>query len=127
MPKSKSQEKKPPSGRALDVGCGALGWLRILREWVGPSGEVVGTDISENLLDVARSFLKAEGVFNAELVVDDLFQSKLEPGSFDLVHTRYEIAPLGRGHEQVDSHRRHDLYPDPVLGQARRLRVSRLV
>jgi hypothetical protein len=24
-------------GRALDVGCGAMGWLRILSEWVGPS------------------------------------------------------------------------------------------
>jgi hypothetical protein len=25
------------SGRhALDVGCGAMGWLRILSEWVGP-------------------------------------------------------------------------------------------
>ena len=33
--------------RALDVGCGALGWLRILSEWVGPSGQVVGADIDE--------------------------------------------------------------------------------
>jgi ubiquinone/menaquinone biosynthesis C-methylase UbiE len=33
--------------RTLDVGCGALGWLRILSEWVGPSGTVVGTDIDE--------------------------------------------------------------------------------
>jgi hypothetical protein len=41
-----------------------------------------------------------------ELVVDDLFDSKLEPHSFDLVHARYQIAPLGRGREQVASHRR---------------------
>ena len=27
-----------------------MGWLRILSEWVGPSGEVVGTDIDESLL-----------------------------------------------------------------------------
>jgi ubiquinone/menaquinone biosynthesis C-methylase UbiE len=51
-------------GRALDVGCGALGWLRILGEWVGPSGQVVGTDIDESLLDAARSFLEAEGISN---------------------------------------------------------------
>ena len=93
-------------GRALDVGCGALGWLRILSEWVGPSGQVVGTDIDEGLLDATRSFLQAEGISNGELVVDDLFESKLEPQSFDLVHARYQIAPLGRGPEQVDSHRR---------------------
>jgi SAM-dependent methyltransferase len=93
-------------GRALDVGCGALGWLRILSEWVGPSGQVVGGDVDESLLGAARSFLDAEGISNVELVVDDLFESKLEPQSFDLVHARYLIAPLGRGGEQVAAHRR---------------------
>jgi SAM-dependent methyltransferase len=93
-------------GRALDVGCGALGWLRILSEWVGPSGQIVGTDIDVSLLGAARSFLEAEGISNVELMVDDVFDSRLEPQSFDLVHARYLIAPLGRGREQVASHRR---------------------
>jgi SAM-dependent methyltransferase len=93
-------------GRALDIGCGALGWLRILAEWVGPSGRVVGTDIDRGPLDATRSFLDAEGISNVEVVVDDLFESKLEPRSFDLVHARYQIAPLGRGREQVAAHRR---------------------
>jgi SAM-dependent methyltransferase len=91
--------------RALDVGCGALGWLRILSDWVGPSGRIVGTDVDESLLRAARSFLDEAGVSNVELVVDDLFASKLEPQSFDLIHARYLIAPLGRGPEQVASHR----------------------
>jgi SAM-dependent methyltransferase len=93
-------------GRALDIGCGALGWLQILAEWVGPSGRVVGTDIDRGPLDAARVFLDAEGISNVEVVVDDLFESKLEPRSFDLVHARYQIAPLGRGPEQVASYRR---------------------
>ena len=93
-------------GRALDVGCGALGWLRILSEWVQPSGEVVGTDVDESLLDAARSFLEAEGLSNVDLRVDDLFDSKLEAHSFDLVHARYLIAPVGRGPEQLASHQR---------------------
>ena len=92
--------------RALDLGCGALGWLRILSEWVGTSGQIVGTDLDEGLLDAARSFLKAEGISNVELVVDDLFESRLGPQSFDLVHARYLIAPLGRGREQVAAYRR---------------------
>ena len=25
--------------RAIDVGCGVLGWLRLLSEWVGPTGK----------------------------------------------------------------------------------------
>ena len=101
-----SKVEGEPGARALDVGCGALGWLRILSEWVGPSGHVVGTDIDENLLEAARSFLKAEGISTVELVVDDLFDSKLDPQSFDLVHARYVIAPLGRGSEQLSSYRR---------------------
>jgi SAM-dependent methyltransferase len=93
-------------GRALDVGCGALGWLRILSDWVGLSGQVVGTDIDASLLNAARSFLEEEVVANVELVLDDVFASKLEPQSFDLVHARYLIAPLARGREQVAAHRR---------------------
>jgi SAM-dependent methyltransferase len=93
-------------GWVLDVGCGVMSWLRILSEWVGPSGRVVGTDIGEHLLDAARSFLEAEGISNVDLVVDDLFDSKLEPRSFNLVHARFLIAPLGRGREQVAAHRR---------------------
>ena len=92
--------------RALDVGCGALGWLRILSEWVGSSGRVVGGDVDERLLDAARSFLEAERIANVELVIDDLFDSKLEPESFDLLHARFVIAPLGRGREQVAAHLR---------------------
>src|SRR5215218_3247519 len=76
-------------GRVLDVGCGVMSWLRILSEWVGPSGRVVGTDIDEHPLDAARSFLEAEGISNVDLVVDDLFDSRLQPQSFDLVHARY--------------------------------------
>ena len=101
-----SRLEKGSARHVLDVGCGALGWLRILSEWVGSSGSVVGADIDERLLDAARSFLEAEGISNVELVVDDLFESKLEPQSFDLIHARYVIAPLGRGREQVAAHRR---------------------
>jgi len=92
--------------RALDVGCGAMGWLRILSEWVGPAGQVVGTDIDVSMLNAARAFLEEAEIANVEVLVDDLFDSKLEPQSFDLVHARYQIAPLGRGREQVASHRR---------------------
>ena len=66
----------------------------------------MGADIDERLLDAARSLLHEEKITNVELIVDDLFDSKLEPESFDLVHARYVIAPLGRGSEQVAAHRR---------------------
>lgn len=97
----------PGSGlRAIDVGCGAMGWLRILRDWVGPSGTVVGTDINRDLLAAAGAFAAAEALPTVELIEDDLFASALRAGSFDLVHARFQLAPIGRAAEQLASYRR---------------------
>jgi ubiquinone/menaquinone biosynthesis C-methylase UbiE len=92
--------------RVLDVGCGAIGWLRLLSEWVGPDGEVVGTDIDGAMLDAAGQFVDTEGLGNVVLMKDDLFASQLESSSFDLVHARFQIAPLGRGPDQMSTHLR---------------------
>ena len=95
------------AGRAtLDVGCGVLGWLRILSEWVGPDGTLVGTDLDDKMLAGARSFLESEKLRNVRLVKDDLFSSELPAASFDLVHARFQIAPLGRAEEQMGIYRR---------------------
>jgi SAM-dependent methyltransferase len=92
--------------RALDVGCGVLGWLRILSEWVGTDGEVTGFDIDESMLAIADRFVTEERLRNVGLVKDDLFACELEPDSFDLVHARYEICPLGRAEEQMETYLR---------------------
>jgi SAM-dependent methyltransferase len=92
--------------RALDVACGPLGCLRAL---VGAGWSVVGTDVAPELLAAA-----GEEVPAAELVVDDLFATQLEPASFDLVHARFVLAPLGRWDEQLEVYRRL-LRPDGVL------------
>jgi SAM-dependent methyltransferase len=89
---------------ALDVGCGVLGWLRLLSDWVGPDGSVTGTDIQDAMLGAADQFVTGEGLRNVGLVKDDLFASELEPNSFDLVHARYQICPLGRGREQMETY-----------------------
>jgi ubiquinone/menaquinone biosynthesis C-methylase UbiE len=93
-------------GRAIDVGCGALGWLRLLSDWVGTEGQVIGTDINDDMLNAAGRLVAAEGLDNVTLVRDDLFASELEPSSFDLVHARFLIGPLARGHEQLAAHLR---------------------
>ena len=87
--------------RALDVGCGALGWLRLLAAWVGSTGEVVGTDIDDGLLAAAGRAMREEGLERISLRRDDLFASRLEPRSFNLVHARFQLAPLGRAEEQL--------------------------
>ncbi len=92
--------------RALDIGCGAMGWLRLLSEWVGPNGSVIGTDIDEQMLSAADTFVASEGLSNVALIEDDLFATDLDPGSFDLVHARFQLAPLGRAAEQLATYLR---------------------
>jgi hypothetical protein len=41
-----------------------------------------------------------------KLLKDDLFSSLLPAASFDLVHSRFQIAPLGRADEQIAVYRR---------------------
>ena len=96
----------PGRDRALDVGCGVLGWLRLLSRWVGPDGEVVGTDVDEAMLAAAAQFVADEQLPNVVLMKDDLFATSLEPVSFDLVHARFELTPLGRVEEQLATYLR---------------------
>jgi SAM-dependent methyltransferase len=100
--------------RALDVGCGGLGWLRVLQQWVGDIGAVIGTDVDESLLDMARALIADNGFTNVGVFVDDVFASALPPRSFDLVHARFLLAPLGRHDEQLEAHLRL-LRPGGVL------------
>jgi hypothetical protein len=58
------------------------------------------------MLAAADRFATEEGLRNVGLVKDDLFASELDPDSFDLVHARYEICPLGRAHEQMETYMR---------------------
>jgi SAM-dependent methyltransferase len=90
--------------RAVDIGCGVMGWLGLLSEWVGAEGEVVGTDIDDAMLIAAQQFVEDKGFGNVVLRNDDLFATSLEPSSFDLVHARFELTPLGRGHEQLETY-----------------------
>ena len=92
--------------RVVDIGCGVLGWLRVLSEWVGPDGEVVGTDIDGSMLAEAERFAVEEKLGNVVVRQDDLFATELEPDSYDLVHARYEITPLGRATEQLATYLR---------------------
>lgn len=92
--------------RAVDIGCGAMGWLRLLSEWAGPNGHVVGTDVQDDMLNAAGQFVTDEALGNVTLVTDDLFASELESASFDLVHARFQIGPLGRGPDQMATYLR---------------------
>jgi SAM-dependent methyltransferase len=56
------------------------------------------------MLAAAKQFVADEGFGNVVLRNDDLFATRLEPASFDLVHARFELTPLGRGQEQMETY-----------------------
>jgi SAM-dependent methyltransferase len=92
--------------KALDLGCGVMGWLRVLSEWVGAAGSVIGSDIDDKMLAHASAFVGVESLGNVTLLQDDIFASQIPSNSFDLVHSRFQLAPLGRADEQVAIYRR---------------------
>lgn len=96
----------PGAGRrAVDVGCGCLGWLRLLSRWA-TGGQVVGTDLDPRMIELAGQFVAAEALPGVELLQDDLFDSALPAAGFDLVHARFQLAPIGRADEQLRSYLR---------------------
>lgn len=96
----------PVACNALDVGCGVMGWLRVLSAWAGPNGRVVGTDVDPRMIERANELVASEALTNVVVIADDLFHSQLPAASFDLVHSRFQIAPLGRATEQLAVYRR---------------------
>lgn len=96
----------PPGGRALDAGCGTARALPLLRAAVGPAGEVVGADLTPEMLREAV-FLgrRAEGA----LIEADGGQLPLRTGAFD------GVLAAGLVHH----------LPDPAAGLREWARITR--
>jgi SAM-dependent methyltransferase len=78
--------------RVLDLGCGSGRDVYALAQLVGPSGEVVGVDMTDEQLAIAdkhRSFhADAFGYANVRFLhgyIERLDELELEPGSFDVI------------------------------------------
>lgn len=71
----------------LEVGCGAGGVALWLAAQVGPAGRVLATDLDTR-------FVTGHAQFNLDVQAHDIAADALEPGSFDLVHTRNVLAHL---------------------------------
>lgn len=71
----------PAGGVAIDVGCGTGRALPALREAVGPTGRVIGIDVTPEMLAMARSLGREQ---YGALVFADAHSLPLPPASVDL-------------------------------------------
>ncbi len=75
----------------LDIGCGTGTTTLRLAGAVRPTGRVLGIDISEQQLGLARQRVAAAGAKNVELVLDDAATHGFGPETFDLGFTRFGV------------------------------------
>lgn len=88
-----------PGWTCLDVGCGAMGILEPLSRRVGATGRVLGIDLDEVQLNAGRAFAEEQQLANVSIERRDAYNTGLPPASFDLVHVRFVLAPVGRDAE----------------------------
>lgn len=76
--------------RVLDVGCGTGSTTLAIAGQLGASGQGTGIDISEPMIAVARRRARAEGSL-ARFIGGDAQTSGFEPGSFDMIVSRFGV------------------------------------
>lgn len=75
--------------KVLDIGCGGGVTSAALARAVGPSGRVLGVDVSAVILDVARQ--RFGTVANLEFALGDAAGMPLAPAGFDLLLSRFGV------------------------------------
>jgi ubiquinone/menaquinone biosynthesis C-methylase UbiE len=76
-----------PGERALDVGCGFGDTAQQIAGLVGPRGSVLGVDVAERFVGLAREEAEAAGIDNVEFAVGDLQVTQFER-RFDYAFSR---------------------------------------
>jgi SAM-dependent methyltransferase len=80
----------PASGeRFLDIGCGCGETTLELAKRIGPSGAVLGVDISQPMLAIARE--RAAGSPRATFLEADAQTHPFEAGAYDAIHSRFGV------------------------------------
>lgn len=98
-----------PGSRVLDVAAGAGDQTLDIARRVGPSGEVLATDLSADILAFAEANAQAAGLHNVRTLVADAEDLPVEDASFDAAVCRLGLM----------------LFPDPARAVAELRRAVR--
>jgi ubiquinone/menaquinone biosynthesis C-methylase UbiE len=77
--------------RVIDIGCGSGTTVLELATRVGPSGYVLGADVSKPSVEKARERVAAAGVHQAEVMLCDVSNHMFPANGFDLAFSRFGI------------------------------------
>ena len=103
----------PAGSVCLDIGCGGGDVSRELARAAGPQGRVIGVDLDEVKLDIARRECAEQGISNVAFEVRDIVD--WEPGEpIDVVYARFLLTHLTNPVRVVSAMRRH-LRPGGVM------------
>jgi len=76
---------------AIDVGCGCGATVLALGDRVGPTGRVLGLDVSHPMAGRARERIAASGLSNAQVVVSDAATHDFAGAGVDLLFSRFGV------------------------------------
>jgi SAM-dependent methyltransferase len=85
-----------PGMRAVDLGCGTGAASRWMAGRVGAGGAVLGVDISEAQLEVARREAQRLGYSQLQFVHADAYATGLPRAAFDVVYCRFLLCHLAQ-------------------------------
>ena len=86
-----SAARAAPGQRVLDVGCGGGGLSIALATRVGPTGSVVGVDLSSDLVELAEHRATVAGVSNVDFLELDMQVDLVGGEPFDLAVSQFGV------------------------------------
>src|SRR2546425_3081581 len=84
-----------PGDAILDLGCGSGNAAFLAAGVIGDSGTVVGVDLAEDMVALARAKAAAMGLRNVGFEVMDVRDLEFEDGSFDAAISCFGVPALG--------------------------------
>ena len=85
-----------PGERALDIGCGLGHATLALARAVGPEGQVLGADLSPDMIAEASRRAASAGLAQARFVAADASAHAFDPAAADLLFSRFGVMFFGR-------------------------------